>query len=132
MRMSGSIVFKKATEIKKGIGCPARAGQLRPAQDAILFPICFILTEGRSSCNISPLLWGCSSAGRVLDWQSRGRRFDPGQLHHLLSPVFPIKTGNLRKFSYPVLSCLFPSFSVFHRHFHRHRFGNPYRNSRDS
>src|SRR5262249_51274930 len=27
--------------------------------------------------------WGCSSVGRALDWQSRGRRFDPVQLHHL-------------------------------------------------
>src|SRR5215831_13331650 len=29
--------------------------------------------------------WGCSSAGRALDWQSRGRRFDPVQLHHFTS-----------------------------------------------
>ena len=27
-------------------------------------------------------VWGCSSVGRALDWQSRGRRFDPVQLHH--------------------------------------------------
>ena len=26
--------------------------------------------------------WGCSSAGRVPDWQSGGREFDPRQLHH--------------------------------------------------
>jgi hypothetical protein len=25
--------------------------------------------------------WGCSSAGRVPDWQSGGREFDPRQLH---------------------------------------------------
>jgi putative endonuclease len=28
-------------------------------------------------------LWGCSSVGRALEWHSRGRRFDPDQLHHL-------------------------------------------------
>ena len=27
------------------------------------------------------LEWGCSSVGRALDWQSRGQRFDPAQLH---------------------------------------------------
>ena len=25
--------------------------------------------------------WGCSSVGRALEWHSRGRRFDPVQLH---------------------------------------------------
>ena len=28
-------------------------------------------------------MWGCSSAGRALEWHSRGRQFDPDQLHHL-------------------------------------------------
>jgi hypothetical protein len=26
-------------------------------------------------------VWGCSSVGRALEWHSRGRRFDPDQLH---------------------------------------------------
>jgi hypothetical protein len=26
--------------------------------------------------------WGCSSAGRALEWHSRGQGFDPPQLHH--------------------------------------------------
>ena len=26
-------------------------------------------------------MWGCSSAGRALEWHSRGREFDPRQLH---------------------------------------------------
>jgi hypothetical protein len=36
--------------------------------------------------------WGCSSAGRALEWHSRGRRFDPVQLHHLtfLFRAFPV------------------------------------------
>ncbi len=25
--------------------------------------------------------WGCSSVGRALEWHSRGRQFDPDQLH---------------------------------------------------
>ena len=29
--------------------------------------------------------WGCSSVGRALEWHSRGRRFDPDQLHHFSS-----------------------------------------------
>ena len=28
-------------------------------------------------------IWGYSSAGRVLDWQSRGHGFDPRYLHHI-------------------------------------------------
>ena len=28
-------------------------------------------------------VWGHSSAGRALQWHCRGRRFDPGWLHHL-------------------------------------------------
>lgn len=27
--------------------------------------------------------WGCSSDGRALEWHSRGRRFDPAQLHQI-------------------------------------------------
>ena len=42
-----------------------------------------ILTGIQSFCNMDNPRWGCSSAGRVLDWQSRGRGFDPHQLHHL-------------------------------------------------
>lgn len=32
------------------------------------------------------LMWGYSSVGRALEWHSRGRRFDPDYLHHLLGP----------------------------------------------
>ena len=28
------------------------------------------------------ILWGYSSAGRALEWHSRGQRFDPAYLHH--------------------------------------------------
>ena len=44
-------------------------------------------------------VWGYSSAGRALDWQSRGQRFDPAYLHqkrhdicrqcHLVKPSHP-------------------------------------------
>ena len=33
-------------------------------------------------CSINPeFYWGCSSAGRALEWHSRGQEFDPPQLH---------------------------------------------------
>ena len=32
--------------------------------------------------------WGHSSAGRALAWHARGRRFDPGWLHHSAGPAF--------------------------------------------
>ena len=33
--------------------------------------------------NRQAALWGYSSAGRALDWQSRGQRFDPAYLHQI-------------------------------------------------
>jgi hypothetical protein len=33
--------------------------------------------------------WGCGAAGSVLEWHSRGRGFDPRQLHFLLKGVNP-------------------------------------------
>ena len=41
-------------------------------------------TDHSRQQNITALdlaMWGCSSAGRVPDWQSGGREFDPRQLH---------------------------------------------------
>ena len=34
---------------------------------------------------VFPVAWGRSSAGRALDWQSRGQGFDPPRLHHSTS-----------------------------------------------
>ena len=34
---------------------------------------------------LSSVAWGRSSAGRALDWQSRGQGFDPPRLHHSTS-----------------------------------------------
>ena len=28
-------------------------------------------------------LWGCSAVGSAREWHSRGRRFNPGQLHQI-------------------------------------------------
>ena len=46
-----------------------------------------------------PTVWGYSSAGRALDWQSRGQRFDPAYLHQekttALAVVF-LFAGGLR------------------------------------
>jgi hypothetical protein len=38
------------------------------------------LTGSEVACRVIAA-WGCSSAGRVPDWQSGGRGFDPRQLH---------------------------------------------------
>ena len=38
-----------------------------------------LYSAGITNCIIS---WGRSSAGRALEWHSRGRRFDPDRLHH--------------------------------------------------
>ena len=32
---------------------------------------------------VNVTIWGYSSAGRALEWHSRGQRFDPAYLHHL-------------------------------------------------
>ena len=32
-------------------------------------------------CSLFIVMWGYSSAGRALDWQSRGQEFDPPYLH---------------------------------------------------
>ena len=42
----------------------------------------FCLTKAAFSCNIIFVFWGYSSAGRALEWHSRGQRFDPAYLHH--------------------------------------------------
>ena len=46
-----------------------------------------ILSSGEKVWYLKPYLWGCSSVGRALEWHSRGRRFDPDQLHHLLTLI---------------------------------------------
>ena len=33
-------------------------------------------------------IWGYSSAGRALEWHSRGQRFDPAYLHHKKHRLF--------------------------------------------
>ena len=47
-------------------------------------------------CYDNPCLWGYSSAGRALEWHSRGQRFDPAYLHHRKSHRKPF---GLRCFS---------------------------------
>ncbi len=53
--------------------------------------------------------WGCSSDGRALDWQSRGRRFDPVQLHKKRSSICIFFIVNAF-FLYGILSTLCPLF----------------------
>ena len=41
----------------------------------------FCLTKASFSCNIIFVFWGYSSAGRALEWHSRGQEFEPPYLH---------------------------------------------------
>jgi hypothetical protein len=64
---------------------------------------------------------GCSSVGRALEWHSRGRQFDPDQLHHVcnrvgeFSPAFflfcTIKPHH--EISRPAFSLMFPNIPVY-------------------
>jgi hypothetical protein len=36
---------------------------------------------------VSPNKWACGAAGSALPWHGRGRRFDPDQVHQLLTMV---------------------------------------------
>ena len=38
-------------------------------------------------------IWGYSSAGRALEWHSRGQRFDPAYLHQTKKRTFAIVSG---------------------------------------
>ena len=44
-------------------------------------------------------IWGYSSAGRALEWHSRGQRFDPAYLHQAKS----LETQQFRGFFYMML-----------------------------
>ena len=41
---------------------------------------------GCGKVNVVPEIWGYSSAGRALEWHSRGQRFDPAYLHQKIRP----------------------------------------------
>ena len=44
--------------------------------------LCYIITCSEPNGTMkNKTAWGYSSAGRALDWQSRGQRFDPAYLH---------------------------------------------------
>ena len=60
------------------------------------------MTIGKSFAIIVPvpsehnIIWGYSSAGRALEWHSRGQRFDPDYLHQERPETF-----GFRSFSFP-------------------------------
>ena len=60
-------------------------------------------------------IWGYSSAGRALEWHSRGQRFDPAYLHHLV-----LKTIGFQDFFFcnsgisPVLGWFFNHPATWH------------------
>ena len=62
-------------EIKSYPAIPRSTNHLRFDFSGCLF---YLYSVGITDCIIS---WGRSSAGRALEWHSRGRRFDPDRLH---------------------------------------------------
>ena len=49
--------------------------------DGLSARICLALSETNKTAR--PNRWGYSSAGRALEWHSRGQRFDPAYLHQM-------------------------------------------------
>jgi hypothetical protein len=49
---------------------------------------CYIITCSEPNGTKNKTAWGYSSAGRALDWQSRGQRFDPAYLHQKASKPY--------------------------------------------
>src|SRR5260370_39862386 len=43
------------------------------------------LDPNLSDFGLSLHTWACGAAGSALPWHGRGRRFDPGQVHQILS-----------------------------------------------
>ena len=73
----------------------------------------FFLTKAAFSCNIIFVFWGYSSAGRALEWHSRGQRFDPAYLHHCkFWPRFCVAFGFSHAFSQTNYSISIPLIST--------------------
>ena len=73
----------------------------------------FCLTKVAFSCNIIFVFWGYSSAGRALEWHSRGQRFDPAYLHHCkFWPRFCVAFGFSHAFSQTNYSISIPLIST--------------------
>src|SRR6266850_7308006 len=68
-------------EIKSYPAIPRSTSHLRFDFSGCLF---YLYSVGITDCIIS---WGRSSAGRALEWHSRGRRFDPDRLHQKFQVV---------------------------------------------
>ena len=50
----------------------------------------YSLTEAFRLYYNAHVVWGCSSSGRALDWQSRGKGFDPPHLHQNVRKRHPL------------------------------------------
>ena len=73
----------------------------------------FFLTKAAFSCNIIFVFWGYSSAGRALEWHSRGQRFEPAYLHHCkFWPRFCVAFGFSHAFSQTNYSISIPLIST--------------------
>ena len=64
-----------------------------------ILELCAIIQKLSGTAN---RIWGYSSAGRALEWHSRGQRFDPAYLHHRV-----LKTNGFQDFFF-VKTVVFP------------------------
>jgi hypothetical protein len=86
--------FKRSSSQTREIKNPARSTtHLRFDFSGCLF---YLYSAGITDCIIS---WGRSSAGRALEWHSRGRRFDPDRLHQTINNLDAIEILSVRKLS---------------------------------
>ena len=69
----------RSRKIKNYPAIPRSTGHLRFDFSGCLF---YLYSAGITDCILS---WGRSSAGRALEWHSRGRRFDPDRLHQKIN-----------------------------------------------
>ena len=91
--------------------CPSVPCAAAAAKPGLKFSILRLTTRILSgniffALNNSAVRWGYSSAGRALEWHSRGQRFDPAYLHHRMRWVF---LDNLSYFKASFFFCLFPA-----------------------
>ena len=73
---SGTIEYRPCGGIAQ-LGAPANGGNPPRCRETT------IQSKSPETLEIQwfPVIWGYSSAGRALEWHSRGQRFDPAYLH---------------------------------------------------
>ncbi len=83
----------RSRKIKNYPAIPRSTSHLRFDFSGCLF---YLYSAGITDCILS---WGRSSAGRALEWHSRGRRFDPDRLHQKINNLDAIEILSVCKLS---------------------------------